>query len=70
MKPMHICVFLSVNPGKKNFLSTLAALLQAFEVSTDGLVLDMTASFGLTNAKATSLEVLVKPRLYDVSLYS
>ena len=47
----------------------LAALLQAFEVSTDGLV-DMTASFGLTNAKATPLEVLVKPRLYDVSLYS
>ncbi|PON99151.1 Cytochrome P450, E-class, group I [Trema orientale] len=47
----------------------LAALLQAFEVSTDGPV-DMTAIFGLTNEKATPLEVLVKPRLYDIpSLY-
>ncbi|KAL5558163.1 hypothetical protein UlMin_034374 [Ulmus minor] len=45
----------------------LAGLLQAFDVSTDGLV-DMTAIFGLTNCKATPLDVLVKPRL-SPSLY-
>ena len=47
----------------------LASLLQAFEVSTDGPV-DMTAIFGLTNVKATPLDLLVKPRLSDLSLYS
>lgn len=46
----------------------LAALFQAFDVSTDGPV-DMAASFGLTNVKSTPLEVLVKPRLSDLSLY-
>ncbi|XP_058220939.1 cytochrome P450 CYP82D47-like [Rhododendron vialii] len=42
----------------------LARLLQEFELSTpnDALV-DMTGSVGLTNAKATPLEVLVVPRL-------
>ncbi|KAI8549779.1 hypothetical protein RHMOL_Rhmol06G0051800 [Rhododendron molle] len=42
----------------------LARLLQEFELSTpnDALV-DMTGSAGLTNAKATPLEVLVAPRL-------
>ncbi|EXC07358.1 Cytochrome P450 82A4 [Morus notabilis] len=45
----------------------IACLLQAFDVFTDGPV-DMTAIFGLTNAKATPLEVLVKPRL-SISLY-
>lgn len=45
----------------------LAALLHAFEVSTDGPV-DMTASYGLTNIKTTPLQVLVKPRLSDLSL--
>ncbi|EXC07354.1 Cytochrome P450 82A3 [Morus notabilis] len=37
-------------------------LLQAFDVFTDWPV-EMTAIFGLTNAKATPLDVLVKPRL-------
>lgn len=40
----------------------LATLLQNFEMSTpNGAEVDMTASAGITNAKATPLEVLVSP---------
>ncbi|XP_062015824.1 cytochrome P450 CYP82D47-like [Rosa rugosa] len=44
---------------------TLASFLQAFQVSTlsNNAPIDMTESFGLTNVKATPLEVLIKPRL-------
>nr|XP_043637445.1 cytochrome P450 CYP82D47-like [Erigeron canadensis] len=42
----------------------LATLLQNFEMSTiNDEPVDMTASVGMTNAKATPLEVLVSPRL-------
>ncbi|KAH7848420.1 hypothetical protein Vadar_002566 [Vaccinium darrowii] len=42
----------------------LARLLQGFELSTpNNALVDMTESAGLTNAKATPLEVLVAPRL-------
>lgn len=42
----------------------LANLLQAFEVSTEGdEKVDMSESAGLTNLKATPLDVLVAPRL-------
>ncbi|KAH7849613.1 hypothetical protein Vadar_020395 [Vaccinium darrowii] len=42
----------------------LARILQGFELSTpNNALVDMTESPGLTNAKATSLEVLVAPRL-------
>ncbi|KAI4336929.1 hypothetical protein L6164_015399 [Bauhinia variegata] len=42
----------------------LAALLQAFEITTpSNAPVDMTATFGLTNIKTTPLEVFVKPRL-------
>ncbi|XP_030481278.1 cytochrome P450 CYP82D47 [Cannabis sativa] len=51
----------------------LASFLQAFEVSsstyTDEAVLDLTPTFGLTNAKATPLQILLKPRLSHPSLY-
>ncbi|XP_027353751.1 cytochrome P450 CYP82D47-like [Abrus precatorius] len=43
---------------------TLAALLQAFEVTTpSNAQVDMTATFGLTVIKSTPLEILIKPRL-------
>ena len=44
---------------------TLASFLHAFQVSTlsGNAPIDMTESFGLTNVKATPLEVLIKPRL-------
>ncbi|OMO74936.1 Cytochrome P450 [Corchorus olitorius] len=50
---------------------TLAGLLQAFEVSTpSNEKVDMTGSAGLTNMKATPLEVVISPRLspivYDI----
>lgn len=42
----------------------LASLLQAYEISTpDNAEVDMTGSPGLTNAKATPLQVVLKPRL-------
>uniref|UniRef100_A0A2N9GV53 Cytochrome P450 n=1 Tax=Fagus sylvatica TaxID=28930 RepID=A0A2N9GV53_FAGSY len=42
----------------------LASLLHAFEISTSSNeMVDMTGSLGLTNFKATPLDVLVKPRL-------
>lgn len=47
----------------------LAALLQAFEVTTPSNAhVDMSATFGLTIIKTTPLEVLAKPRL-SPSLY-
>jgi len=47
----------------------LAALLQAFDVTTpSNSPVDMSATFGLTNAKTNPLEVLLKPRL-PLSLY-
>ncbi|PON70135.1 Cytochrome P450, E-class, group I [Parasponia andersonii] len=43
---------------------TLARILQAFEITTpSNAPVDMTESFGLTNIKATPLEILIKPRL-------
>ena len=43
---------------------TLARFLQAFEIATPfDAPIDMTESFGLTNSKATPLEVVVTPRL-------
>ncbi|EXB51033.1 Cytochrome P450 82A3 [Morus notabilis] len=43
---------------------TLASFLQAFDISTPlNAPVDMTESFGLTNTKATPLEVLITPRL-------
>ncbi|XP_040997569.1 cytochrome P450 CYP82D47-like [Juglans microcarpa x Juglans regia] len=43
---------------------TLARIFQMFEISTPlNAQVDMTESFGLTNMKATPLEVLIKPRL-------
>ncbi|XP_057447524.1 cytochrome P450 82A4-like [Lotus japonicus] len=43
---------------------TLASFLHSFEIlNPSGEHVDMTESFGLTNAKATPLEVLVKPSL-------
>ncbi|KAK9940133.1 hypothetical protein M0R45_016807 [Rubus argutus] len=46
---------------------TLASFLHAFQISTPSnninAPIDMTESFGLTNIKATPLEVLIKPRL-------
>ena len=48
---------------------TLARLLQFFHVATPlNEVVDMTESIGLTNLKATPLEVLLTPRL-DIKLY-
>ncbi|KAL7141996.1 hypothetical protein ABFS83_08G092600 [Erythranthe nasuta] len=42
----------------------LASLLQAFDLSTvSNEIVDMTESVGLTNSKATPLDVLVAPRL-------
>ncbi|XP_050370518.1 cytochrome P450 CYP82D47-like [Argentina anserina] len=43
---------------------TLASFLHAFQVSTpsDDAPVDMTESLGLTNVKATPLEVFIKPR--------
>ncbi|KAB1220481.1 Cytochrome P450 82A3 [Morella rubra] len=42
----------------------LASFLQMFEISTPSKAqVDMTESFGLTNVKATPLEVLLRPRL-------
>ncbi|KAI7747505.1 hypothetical protein M8C21_016707, partial [Ambrosia artemisiifolia] len=46
-------------------LTVLATLLQNFDISSpDDAPIDMSASAGLTNAKATPLEVLVSPRLH------
>ncbi|PRQ33558.1 putative cytochrome P450 [Rosa chinensis] len=44
---------------------TLASFLHAFQVSNlpDNAPIDMTESLGITNVKATPLEVLIKPRL-------
>ncbi|KAK9940130.1 hypothetical protein M0R45_016804 [Rubus argutus] len=46
---------------------TLASFLHAFQISTSSnhinAPIDMTESFGITNVKATPLEVLIKPRL-------
>ncbi|KAK6245327.1 hypothetical protein SCA6_008417 [Theobroma cacao] len=43
---------------------TLASLLQAFDISTpSNAMVDMTEEAGLSNMKATPLEVLVRPRL-------
>ena len=55
-------------PGASFALQTvsfaLARLLQGFEIATpSNCAIDMTESFGLTNHKATPLEVLVSPRL-------
>ncbi|KAG4987851.1 hypothetical protein AAZX31_11G058900 [Glycine max] len=48
---------------------TLARLLHSFDVaSPSNQVVDMTESFGLTNLKATPLEVLLTPRL-DTKFY-
>lgn len=49
---------------------SLASFVHAFDISTpsDALV-DMTESFGLTNLKATPLEVLVTPRLPATMYY-
>lgn len=42
----------------------LASFLQAFEISTPtSAPIDMTGKFGMTNMKATPLEVLLSPRL-------
>ncbi|EEF52490.1 conserved hypothetical protein [Ricinus communis] len=46
----------------------LASFLQAFELSTPANVpVDMTAAAGLTNSKATPLEVMFKPRFPPIS---
>ncbi|RDX60973.1 Cytochrome P450 82A4, partial [Mucuna pruriens] len=43
---------------------TLASFLHSFEISNPSTeTLDMTETFGLTNTKATPLEILIKPRL-------
>ncbi|KAH7524015.1 hypothetical protein FEM48_Zijuj06G0073500 [Ziziphus jujuba var. spinosa] len=43
---------------------SLASFLHAFEISTPSdAPVDMTESFGLTNPKATPLDVLIKPSL-------
>ncbi|KAJ1419095.1 Cytochrome P450 [Sesbania bispinosa] len=48
---------------------TLATLLHSFNVSSpSNQVVDMTESFGLTNLKATPLDVVLTPRL-DTKLY-
>ncbi|CAN1147231.1 Cytochrome P450 82A3 [Linum perenne] len=53
-----------VNFGVQMVHSTLATLLHGFDVSTeDNVEVDMTESFGLTNAKATPLRVFLSPRL-------
>jgi len=53
-----------VNFGVQMVHSTLATLLHGFDVSTeDNVEVDMTESFGLTNAKATPLHVFLSPRL-------
>ncbi|CAI0375970.1 unnamed protein product [Linum tenue] len=53
-----------VNFGLQMIHQILASVLHAFDVSSkDGADVDMTESFGLTNAKATPLEVHVSPRL-------
>ncbi|GJR02635.1 cytochrome P450 CYP82D47-like protein [Tanacetum coccineum] len=49
----------------------LATLLQKFELSTpNGAQVDMTESAGLTNDKATALEVLVAPHFLSLSVDS
>ncbi|BFG17875.1 hypothetical protein CerSpe_041480 [Prunus speciosa] len=49
---------------------TLASFVHAFEISNPSSApIDMTESFGLTNVKATPLQVLIKPRLRS-QLYS
>ncbi|KAG4957282.1 hypothetical protein AAZX31_15G192400 [Glycine max] len=53
-----------VNLGLQTVHLTLASFLHSFEIlnpSTEPL--DMTEVFGVTNSKATSLEILIKPRL-------
>ena len=48
---------------------TLATLLHSFDIASPmNQVVDMTESFGLTNLKATPLQVLLRPRL-DAKLY-
>ncbi|KAL8171990.1 hypothetical protein V2J09_023794 [Rumex salicifolius] len=50
--------------GLRNTQFLLASFLHAFEFSTvDDALVDMTESFGLTNLKATPLDVLMAPRL-------
>ncbi|XP_023894904.1 cytochrome P450 CYP82D47 [Quercus suber] len=47
----------------------LASFLHMYDISTPSNVkVDMTESFGLTNLKATSLEVLITPRLHITSI--
>ena len=46
----------------------LASFLHMYDISTPSNVkVDMTESFGLTNLKATPLEVLITPRLHLTS---
>nr|ATO91434.1 putative cytochrome P450 [Fallopia multiflora] len=60
----RICPGISFGIRNTHFL--LASFLQAFEFSTlDNALVDMTESFGLTNLKATPLDVLIAPRLPD-----
>ncbi|KAH9607018.1 hypothetical protein KSS87_013793 [Heliosperma pusillum] len=54
----------------KFMMLTLATLLQGFEISTPLLeTVDMSEGFGITNLKATPLDVLLVPRLPD-NLYN
>ncbi|KAH1065670.1 hypothetical protein J1N35_030657 [Gossypium stocksii] len=49
---------------------TLASFLQAFDISTPSTaVVDMTEDAGLSNMKATPVEVIVKPRPLSRVLY-
>ncbi|KAL6220326.1 hypothetical protein ACLB2K_008082 [Fragaria x ananassa] len=58
----RVCPGLSF--GLQTVQFTLASFLHAFKISTPSNVLvDMSESSGLTNIKATPLEVLIKPRL-------
>ncbi|XP_057792481.1 flavonoid-6-hydroxylase-like [Salvia miltiorrhiza] len=58
-----------VNYGMRMLHLVLASLLQAFDIwSPNDKVVDMSESGGLTNSKATPLDVLVAPRLIP-SLY-
>ncbi|XP_041992411.1 cytochrome P450 CYP82D47-like [Salvia splendens] len=58
-----------INYGMRMLHLVLASLLQAFDISTpNGEEVDMSESGGLTNGKATPLDVLVSPRLCP-SLY-
>ncbi|KAF3446243.1 hypothetical protein FNV43_RR11422 [Rhamnella rubrinervis] len=63
----RVCPAISFAWQMVNF--SLASFLHAFDISTPSdAVVDMTESFGLTNLKATPLEVVVTPRL-PASMY-